>query len=210
VAGATLLLDFHSADYAPRARFYASELAITLAATVAQAIDRNGQQVGLVSNGRDAVERMKFQGWDLTFRTREFAQRGLHVQQDNRRLTPLVVETRRDASQFQRILESLARLELTEEFDFGEMVADAGPHLPRSASVLAIVSQVTASVAEALGGLRRRGYTVVALVVTMGEPEHPDWARPPEWAERLLQEGIRFHTVRDEASAAAFCTEHLV
>lgn len=210
VAGATILLDFHQLSFPGERRVYASELAISLAATVAQAVFRTGQQIGFVSNGRDAVDRMKFQGWDLAFRTREFARRGLGAQQDPRRLSPVVVEARRDANQFQQILETLARLELTEEYAFSEMLTDAAPRLPRSATVLAIVSQFTAETAAALGSIRRRGYSVVALVVTAGEPEHPDWAAPPVWAERLLQEGVPFHSVGDEAAASRFCAEVLL
>jgi uncharacterized protein (DUF58 family) len=207
VAGATVLLDFHVDAFPGQKQFYASELAITLAATLAQAILQMGQQVGFVSNGRDAVERMKFQGWDLTFRTREFARRGLHVQRDNRRLAPVLVETRRAAGQFQRVLETLARLEFTEEFAFHELIGEAGPRLPRSASVVAIVSQISSEAAAALGNLKRRGYTVMALVITLGENEHPDWAAPPEWAERLLHEGIPFRTIPDEEAVSRFCAE---
>jgi uncharacterized protein (DUF58 family) len=210
VAGATLLVDFHVNAYPARTRFYASELAVTLAATVAQAIFQMGQQVGLVSNGRDAVERMKFQGWDLSFKTRDFARRGLGVQRDNRRLSPVVVETRRDAGQFQRILETLARLELTEEYPFHEMVAEAGPRLPRSATVLAIVSHLDGEAAASLGNLKRRGYSVLALVVTPGEFEHPDWAAPPEWAGGLLQEGVPFRPIPDEGAVSRFCAESLI
>ncbi len=210
VVGTTILLDFHVDAFLPDTRIYASELAVTTAATIAQAVLQMGQQAGLVSNGRDAVERMKFQGWDLTFKTREFASRGLHVQKDNRRLIPVAVETRRDAGQFQRILETLARLELTQEFPFEELVQEAGPRLPRSATVLAILSQIKSETAAALGNLRRRGYSVLALIITVGEPEHPNWAAPPEWAERLLQENIPFQTIPDEAAAAQFCAEALV
>jgi uncharacterized protein (DUF58 family) len=210
VAGATLVLDFHADSFLPRAQFYSAELAVTLAATFAQAVSQLGQQVGLVSNGRDAVERMKLQGWDLTFKTRDFAKRGAQVQRDNRRLSPVVVETRRDVNQFQRILETLARLELTREFPLHELIADAGPRLPRSASVVAILNRVSPETAAALGTLRRRGYSVLALLVTLGEPEHPDWAAPLEWAERLLQEGISFRPIADEAAVSAFCAECLV
>jgi uncharacterized protein (DUF58 family) len=210
VAGATLLLDFNADAFPKPSQYYASELAITLAATLAQAVLQLGQQVGLVSNGRDAVDRMKFQGWDLTFKTREFAKRGLNTQRDNRRLIPVLVETCREASQFQRILEALARLELTEEFPFNEMITEAGPRLPRSASVVAIVSRISAEAAAALGNLQRRGYSVLALVITHGELEHPDWAAPPEWADRLLQEGVPFRMIPDEASASRFCSECLI
>jgi uncharacterized protein (DUF58 family) len=129
---------------------------------------------------------------------------------ENRRLAPVVVETRRDAGQFQRILETLARLELTEEFAFDQMILEAGPHLPRSATVLAVISQVSAEVASALGSLRRRGYSVLALVVTFGAPQHPYGAAPLEWAERLLAEGVAFRTINDETSISAFCGECLV
>jgi len=210
VAGATIVLDFHRASFPPPAQFYASELAVTLAATLANAVFEMGQQIGLVSNGRDAVERMKFQGWDLTFRTRELAKRGLQMQEDNRRLSPVVVEARRDANQFQRVLEALARLELTEEYPFHEMLAEAGPRLPRSATVMAVVGQVTPATAAALGNLKRRGYSVLALPVTYGEPEHPDWAAPPEWAELLLQESVPFRPIGDEAAITNFCAECLV
>ncbi len=210
VAGATIVLDFNREAFPEESALYTSELAVTLAATLARALDQGGQQVGLVSNGRDAVDRMKFQGWDLTFKTREFAKRRLQTQTDNQRLTPVVVETRRDSGQFQRIIETLARLELTDEFAFPEMLADAGPHLPRSATVLAIVSRVTQELAAGLGRLRRRGYSVLALVVTYGEPEVPDWAAPVEWAEMLLAENVPFQPIRDEKSAAAFCAECFV
>jgi uncharacterized protein (DUF58 family) len=209
VAGATIVLDFHADAYAPQAQYYCSELAVTLAATFARAVSQLGQQVGFVSNGRDAVERMKVQGWDLHFKTREFARRAVQVQQDNRRLTPVMVETRRDVNQFQRILETLARLELTHEYPLHEMLAEAGPRLPRSASVVAVLSQVNSETAAALGSLRRRGYSVLALVVTFGEPEHPDWAAPPEWSERLLQEGIPFRPIANESAVAMFCAECL-
>ena len=210
VAGATIVVDLHRASFPAQTQFYASELGITLAATLANAIFQLGQQIGLVSNGRDAAERMKYQGWDLTFKTREFARRGLLAQEDNRRLAPVFVETRRDAKQFQLILETLARLELTDEYAFHEMLAEAGPRLPHSATVIVIISQVTPEIAAVLGNLKRRGYSVLALRVTFGEPEHPDWAAPPEWAELLLQEGIRFRSIGDESAIIQFCSECLI
>jgi uncharacterized protein (DUF58 family) len=210
VAGATLALDFHAGAFETNARYYASELAVTLAATFAQALSEAGQQVGLVSNGRDAAERMKLEGWDLTFKTRAVATRGARTQRDNRRLSPVVVETRRDANQFDRILEALSRLELTQEFPFHEMLAEAGPRLPRSASVVAIVSRVSPESAAALGRLKRRGYSVLALVVTFGELQNPDWAAAPEWAELLVQEGIAFLAVPSEEAVSTLCAEYLV
>jgi hypothetical protein len=90
------------------------------------------------------------------------------------------------------------------------MIQEAGPRLSRSATVLAILSQISPETAAALGNLRRRGYTVLALVVTAGEQEHPNWAAPPEWAELLLHENISFEAIPNEAAASQFCAESMV
>ena len=63
VAGATLLLDFHQADYAPNHEPFRSELAVMAAASIAHAVFEMGQQIGLVTNGRDAADRIRQEGW---------------------------------------------------------------------------------------------------------------------------------------------------
>src|SRR5262249_30030296 len=59
LSGATILLDSHEAGYPRNGEPMRSELAVTTAASLANAVYELGQQVGLVSNGRDAVERIK-------------------------------------------------------------------------------------------------------------------------------------------------------
>ena len=208
VAGATLLLDFHRSAYPPPGEYFGSELAVTLAATLARALTEMGEQAGLVTNGRDAAERMKFRGWNLEFKTRDFARQGQQFQKDNRRLAPCVVETRRDADQFERILDTLARLELTDDFSFPELVHAAAGSLPRSATVVAIISHPTPETAAALGGLRKRGHSLLAIVITLGEPQARNWAVPPEWAATLLQEGVPFRAVADETEIINLCSQH--
>ena len=51
-----------------------SELAVTAAASIANAMVEMGQQVGLVSNGRDAVDRIAQAGWTGDERTRAAVQ----------------------------------------------------------------------------------------------------------------------------------------
>jgi hypothetical protein len=62
----------------------------------------------------------------------------------------------------------------------------------------------------ALGNLRRNGYAVTAILVMFGEHEYFDWAEPPDWASRLVAEGIPFRRVDDEASLTALCAEHIL
>ncbi len=59
LAGATLVLDFHEAGYHPRGEPFRSELAITAAASLANAVFEMGQQIGLVTNARDASGRLR-------------------------------------------------------------------------------------------------------------------------------------------------------
>ncbi len=73
VAGLTLLVDFHHDSYDARNEPIRSELAITTAASLASAMCEMGQQIGLVTNARDAADRIRQEGWDFDLRTRDAA-----------------------------------------------------------------------------------------------------------------------------------------
>ena len=210
VAGATLLLDFHAASFAVKNAPYRSELAITATASLANAVYQMGEQVGLITNGRDAAERIKYEGWHAEFRTRAMAKAraGTHLSSD--RLQPLVVETRRGPAQLERILETLARLEMTDGFTFAQLVTETASRLPRDASVIAILTGMTEATALALGNLKRGGYPVTAILVMFGEAEYFDWAQPPEWAALLLAQGIDFRRIDDEPSLSRLCAERIL
>ncbi len=211
IAGATLVLDFHEASFDVKNALARVELAITTAASLANAIYQMGEQVGLVTNGRDAAERVRYEGWRQEFRTRTLAKAEAHTRLRSERLQPLMVETQRGTAQLDRILRTLARLELTDGFTLPELLAESANRLPRDASVIAILTSVSEEAAIALGNLRRNGYAVTAVMVMFGgENEYYDWAEPPEWAGRLLAEHINFRRVDDEASLARLCAEHIL
>ena len=139
IAGITLLLDFHKEVYTVRREPQRSELAITAAASLASAVYQMGQQIGLVTNGRDAADRIQQEGYRHEFRTRSLALDTARMRDRSDRLRPVVVETRRGPEQLVRILEALARLELTEGLTFPQLVIEATSRLPRDASVVAIL-----------------------------------------------------------------------
>ena len=139
VAGATLLLDFHQADYESQHEPFRSELAVTAAASIAHAIYEMGQQIGLVTNGRDAADRIRQEGWDYDLRSRKAARRAAEMRERSDRLQPIVVETRRGPEQLLRILEALARVELTDGLSFTQLIAETACRLPRDATVIAVV-----------------------------------------------------------------------
>jgi uncharacterized repeat protein (TIGR01451 family) len=184
LAGATLLLDFHKAGYHRQGEPHRSELAVTTTASLANAVYELGQQVGLLSNGRDAVDRIRQEGWQHDHRTRLAARAKVEMRDSSARLEPLVVQTRRGMEQFQRIRETLARVELTDGLTTAELIIEVASRIPRDATVVAVLPDVSVETALALGTLRRQGFAVSAVLITLG----------PEQLEksygRLLAEGI--------------------
>jgi uncharacterized repeat protein (TIGR01451 family) len=205
LAGATILLDLHQAGYPARGEPHRSELAVTAAASLANAVYEMGQQVGLVSNGRDAADRIRLEGWDHEFRTRRAARQTAGMLDDSERLRPVVVETRRGEEQFQRIREALARVELTDGLPFDRLVVETAGRIPRDATVLAVLPDVPVETALALGNLRRRGLAVAAVLIL-----HEDRQLERAYG-RLVAEGIRdVRHLRDEAGLPELCRQQVL
>lgn len=201
IAGATVLLDFHEAGYPTAREPPRSELAVTAAASLAHALYQLGQQVGLVSNARDAADRIRTEGWDSDYRTRDAAQASASMREESDRLQPLVVETRRGPEQFQRILETLARAELTDGLTFAQLLTETASRLPRDATVIALLGRADPETVLALGSLRRRGYAVTAVLVLFDDNERE------EAQVRLMAEGIDVRTLNNEEELAALCRQ---
>jgi uncharacterized protein (DUF58 family) len=198
LSGATLLLDFHAGGYHRQGEPYRSELAVTTAASLANAVYELGQQVGLVSNGRDAADRIRVEGWDQDVRTRQAARQKAAMLEQSERLQPLIVETRRGIEQLQRIRETLARVELTDGLTFPQLVLETIGRLPRDATIVAVLPDVPVETALTLGNLRRRGFAVTAVLIGF-EPNQFQ-----SGYGRLMAEGI--HDVRHLKSEAGLPT----
>lgn len=205
LAGATVVLDFHDGGYHARGEPYRSELAVTAAASLANAVYLMGQQVGLITNGRDAVDRIRLEGADGDYHTRGKA-RATAVREDaSDRLRPQVVETRRGVEQLQRIRETLARVELSDGLTFGQLIQETTGRLPRDASVVAVLADVLVETALTLGNLRRQGFALTVVLVAF------DASRLERAMGRLLAEGIRdVRHLRDEASLPALCQQQVL
>lgn len=173
LAGGTLLLDFHSDGYHSRGEPYRSELAVTATASLANALTELGQQVGLVSNGRDAIDRINKnrQASMQKFETRDSARESVAMSETSDRLNPIIVETRRGIEIFQRIRETLARLELSDGLTFAHLVLESTPRLPRDATVIALLPRVPIETSTALGTLVRQGFAVTAVLIGMEDEE---------------------------------------
>ncbi len=209
VAGATLLLDFHRDAYPERNEPHRSELAITAVASLANTVYQLGEQVGFISNGRDAADRIRQEGWKVEFRTRDAAQQDLGLSVSSDRLQPVLVETRRGPAQFTHILESLARLEKTDGLTFAQLVTETSSRLPRDATVVAVLGEVTEETAITLGNLRRSGFAVTAVLV-LSNDEREFGNLSDTGAGRLMAEGIDVRHIDDERGIAGLCSQQLV
>jgi uncharacterized protein (DUF58 family) len=204
ITGASLLLDFHEAGYHAKGEPFRSELAVTAAASLAHAVYQLGQQIGLVTNGRDAADRIRREGWAHDYRTRDAARQSVSMLETSSRLQPLVVETRRGPEQLKRILETLARVELTDGLTLPQLIAETTSRLPRDATVIALLADVSEETALALGNLRRRGHAVTAVLVLF---EEDPLAKA---TGRLLAERIEVRHIRDEATLTAVCQRQVL
>lgn len=205
LAGASILLDFHFSGYAKRGEPHRSELAVTAAVSLANAVAVLGQQLGFATNARDAADRLRQkQKGSLAFQTRRDARAEVEEIADNSRLKPLQVETRRGVDQFQRIREMLARVELTDGMKFANFAIEIAPRLPRDASIIAILADVSVETAVALNNLARQGFAVSVVLIQM-EPEKLERAYGRLLAERLRD--VRH--INSEQALAQLCSSSM-
>ena len=209
VAGATILLDFHQESHRGHNANARTELAVTVAASLASAVHQLGQRIGFITNGRDATDRIREDGWNQEFRVRKIAREKTGMRDQSDRLRPIIVETQRATEQLDRILDTLARVELTDGLSFSDLVLETASRLPRNATVIAVLPEVPPEVAVALSDLRRRGYSVIAVTVVFDTPRTPDWARRPDWADWLISSGIEIRRIDSEAALSSLCSELL-
>jgi uncharacterized repeat protein (TIGR01451 family) len=204
IVGATLLLDFHQAAYDPHHEPYRSELAVTAAASLANAVYEMDQQIGLVTNGRDAADRIRQEGWDYDLRSRKAARRAGDMLEHSDRLQPLVVETRRGPEQLLRILETLARVELTDGLSFAQLLAETAGRLPRDATVVALLTSVSVETAVALGELCHKGLAVTAILNLYGDIEFE------RASAKLAAEGISALHLKGVETLPTLCREYVL
>lgn len=133
-----LCLNLNAADYEPRRRYADSELAIVAAASLANWISSQRQAVGLATNGRDPLGE---------------AGRSLPV------------PPRRGRGNLMRILEALARVEVTESYPLVDLLQRQRLHLPWGATQILITPTLIDEDFDALFQARRSGLGVLILLI---------------------------------------------
>lgn len=207
VAGVTIMMEFRREAYPRDGEPFRSELAVTAATSIANAVQIMGQQVGFLTNGRDAADRIRLEGWDgepVPLETREAAHAAAEIDEKNDRLQPVQIPTRRDSEQFNRIRETLARVELTDGLTFAQLVIESQSRIPRDATVLAIIPGDNDQTTIALQNMARRGFAVSVMVNAFDPLDYARISSP------LISAGIETYHLRDEESIVHVCRKQAV
>ena len=165
VLGATLILDLFDALYQGEDGSERMELAITTAASFAYLLQSSGEQVGMITNARDAAEVARYDVEARESLSRNEAEGNIVGEGISDRLNPLTVPTRRSTVQALMIVENLARVLPTDGLDVGQLILSEYRRLPRDAALLPIVPQVTEDLALLLGQMKLSGFAVTAFLI---------------------------------------------
>lgn len=200
VAGATLVLDLHRASNPDHHEPVRSDLAVTAAASIAHTLMQMQQQFGLISNGRDAADRMAEEQL-REFESRDSARREVAMRPRSDRLRPVVLPMGKGAEHFIQLHKTLARIERTDGLKLPELLIEVQSRLSRDATVLVIVQEVDEAAALALGMLKRQGFSVAAIVNNY-ENDAFETA-----SSHLMAQRIAVYHLLDEQSIAHICTQ---
>ena len=168
VSGGTLILDLHEDSYMLEKRESRMELAITTAASIAFLLQMSGEQVGLLTNARDAAEVARYETAGVQTHNRFEMDELLQEEEESTRISPLTVNTARTPEQARKIIENLARVLPGRGLDLPELILAQFTLLPRDASLLPVTGQVTDRLALALAMMKQSGFNVTVFLIDAG------------------------------------------
>ena len=164
IIGVTLVIDLHEQTTPLRNEPARSDLAVTAAASIAHLLHESGEPVGLATNGRDAADRIRREGWSGDHRVRADAAEAASMRTESDRLQPVVLPARRGPLHFQETLRTLARLERTDGLTLPQLFAECESQLSSETTLLVLLQQCSAETLAALDGFSRRGRAVAVIV----------------------------------------------
>ncbi len=178
IAGATLILDLHKATNPASNEPVRGDLAATAAASIAASLHDSNEPVGLATNGRDAADRIRQEGWIGDHRVRGAAAAAASMASESDRLRPVLLPALRGPLHLQEVHRTLARLERTSGLTLAELLVEAEGQLSNETTLLVILQQCSPNAAAALIGLARRGWAVAVIVNTYDINDYSEAAGP--------------------------------
>ncbi|MCC6793932.1 MAG: DUF58 domain-containing protein [Candidatus Hydrogenedentes bacterium] len=165
VLGATLILDLFGPLYQGEDGEERMELAITTTASIGYLLQMSGEQIGMMTNARDAAEVAKWEVESRQSLSRQEAEYNVVGEGESDRLSPLTVPTRRSPVQALQIVENLARVLPTDGLDIGQTILAQFERLPRDAALIPIVPQVTEDLSIILAQMKLSGFAVTVFLI---------------------------------------------
>jgi uncharacterized protein (DUF58 family) len=164
VQGAMLLLDMHESTNPQKHEPVRTDLGVTAAASIAHWLYQSGEPFGLVSNGRDAAERIRELNKRAQYSDRASATANIEMKNRSDRLTPILLGANRTPEHFAEMHRMLARLERTDGLRLDQLLMETESRLPKLLSLIVIVQRVDEAGVLALEMIRRRGYAMSVLL----------------------------------------------
>lgn len=199
IAGATIVLDLHVDTNPLRQEPVRTDLAVTAAASIAAALMDLGEPFGLATNGRDAADRVRQEGWIGDHRVRGAAASAGVMRATSARLRPLLIPPGRGPIQFRELLRTLARVERTDGLTLAEFLVESEPKLSNETTLLFIVQRCPAEAIASLVSYSRRGWAVAVIINTYEVDDYSSVAGP------LIAERIPTFHLSGEQSLADVC-----
>jgi uncharacterized protein (DUF58 family) len=145
----SIFINLNSAEYPLHTRFDGSELAIVIAASIANWVAGHKQTVGLCTNGLDPLVALKSGNSD--------------PQKELPMATP--VPSRKGQSHLMRILDLLARVRADESISFNELLRRETIHLSWGTTLILITPKADEVFFDQLFQVRRAGINLILIVV---------------------------------------------
>jgi uncharacterized protein (DUF58 family) len=210
VIGATIVVDLHVSTNPDRHEPLRTDLTITAAASIAAALHDAGEPFGLATNGRDAADRVRTEGFRGDhrigdhFAMRQAAGQAATMRAKNDRLQPVLIDVDRGPLHFKEMTRTLARLERTDGLTLAEFLIETESRLSSETTLLVILQQAPAETVAALVGLSRRGWAVAVVLNTLDIDDYTRLAAP------LLAEKIHVSHLNDQDSIRDVCREQMI
>ncbi|WDQ15965.1 DUF58 domain-containing protein [Rhodopirellula sp. P2] len=199
VAGATIILDLHVDTNPDQHEPLRTDLTITTAASIAAALHDAGEPFGLATNGRDAADRIRTEGFRGDHRVRDASVHAASLKQHNERMRPVLVDVDRGPVHLKEMFRTLARLERTDGLTLAEFLIETESQLSSETTMLVMLQQSTEVDIAALIGLSRRGWAIAVVINTLDIDRYSRIAGP------LLAERIHVSHLQNEDSIMDVC-----
>ncbi|MGB7346018.1 MAG: DUF58 domain-containing protein [Pirellulaceae bacterium] len=178
IAGATLVLDLHESTNPRNQEPHRSDVAITAAASIAAWLHESGEPFALATNGRDAADRIRTEGWVGDHRVRGEATAAASMINESDRRRPVLMEPGRGPLHLKQMIQTLARLERTDALTLAELLVESEARLSAETTILIILQQATPESIAAIVSLSRRGRAVAVIINTHDINDYSSIAGP--------------------------------